>query len=250
MLGIPSALLTLICFSFRFPNFARFFNDWQEFETKVHYVASAMETFAKRARLATSVFAIAVCIPWSVLLVAKATASADIATGCASNSWFDMFCAVAKNAIRVAGAHYVDACFVYLTLGVATCFEALKREIRREFTSDTGANPYLLSRRISQAKKTYLDLCEFSDRISGLFAPQLVFTVVILTYFCISTLYLAVMLGSLGGETVEIIAFVYIFLEVTARIVACSSAGHALTAKVRSDNYFTYAIHSNADSLF
>jgi hypothetical protein len=257
-LGVPSALITLVCFLFQHDRFAKFFNDWQVFETRVHYVAAAAETFSSTARKATYALCVAVVVPWTLLLSTRAgllhspspssspvvSAGGDdsqqLSSACSlSDDWLDLVFAVTKAAVRVAGAHYVDACFVYLVLSVATAFGALKKEIVREFRSHrrqqdhSRDDPRLLLRRIAQAKRTYLDLCRFAEDVNALFTPQLLFTVAFLTYFCISTLYLAVILASFGGHPADVAAYVYVFLEVTVRIVACSSAGHALTAQVR-----------------
>ncbi|CAG0919545.1 unnamed protein product [Notodromas monacha] len=228
MLAVPSALLTMICFALHFKRMEEYFNRWQKFEMNKHYIAAAMEKYVKRALLVTYSVGTLVLITFMALFFTKVVI--DPVTGCHRDAW-GVVCAVARNAIRVFGAHFVDAFFLYLTLSVATCFEALKAEILRVLRTETGANQCLLVRRIAHARRTYLSLCEFVEMIEGLFTPQLLFTVVFLTYFCIANLYLVVILASFGGDTVEIVCYTFIFAEVTLRLLVFSIAGNLMCSK-------------------
>ncbi len=228
-------MVTLICFALQFPNFAKFFNDWQQFESSEPFIAVAMARFAKRARLVEYAFMAFMVVTWGALVAQFSISDDPSSTGCTQGTWWDMACAVSKNVIRVFSAHFLELYLVYLILCLTTCFEALKSEITETFRldpDDLDTADYLIQK-IAQAKRVYLELYRFAGKMNALFNPQLLVAMMFLIYFCVSALYLTVILASFGGHAVEIVLYGYVFLEVTARIVACSVVGHALYTKVR-----------------
>ena len=91
-----------------------------------------------------------------------------------------------------------------------------------------------MRRKLVEYRRCYLGMAKFTEDLSDIFTPHLLFDIVTQTLYCVANLYLALMYLSVTDNSTLIVMHFGLFAQNTLRLLVVSCVGHSMSAQVRT----------------